>query len=77
MQLIKEKGIVVLDDDITLSSGEKTNYYYDLKKIASYAIGYNIAGVVCVVDREDNEQNQLRQNNIKYSSLFRHSDLKS
>jgi orotate phosphoribosyltransferase len=36
----------------------------------------NIAGVVCVVDREDTE-NLLRENNIKYSSLFKHSDFKS
>ncbi|MGI8834672.1 MAG: hypothetical protein ACR2IS_18815, partial [Nitrososphaeraceae archaeon] len=36
----------------------------------------NIAGVVCVVDREDTE-NLLKENNIKYSSLFKHSDFKS
>ncbi|MDW0314366.1 MAG: hypothetical protein QN716_03230, partial [Nitrososphaeraceae archaeon] len=29
-QLIKRKGIVVLGSEITLSSGEKTNYYYDI-----------------------------------------------
>lgn len=36
----------------------------------------NIAGVVRVVDREDTE-NLLKENNIKYSSLFKHSDFKS
>lgn len=173
MQLIKHKGIVVLENEITLSSGEKTHYYYDIKKVSadpkganllgdllvkevekyhaksvggleSGAIqisssvvykssgknrkgiygffvrkqakthglqkrieGYlikpvvivedvitkgksvmqaietirgeervNIAGVVCVVDREDTE-NLLKENNIKYSSLFKHSDFKS
>jgi orotate phosphoribosyltransferase len=171
-QLIKRKGIVILESEITLSSGEKTNYYYDIKKVSadpkganllgdllvkevekyraksvggleSGAIqisssvvykssgnkrkgiygffvrkqakthglqkrieGYlikpvvvvedvitkgksvmqaieaireervNIAGVVCVVDREDTE-NLLKENNIKYSSLFKHSDFMS
>jgi orotate phosphoribosyltransferase len=174
MQLIKQKGIVVLNYDITLSSGEKSNYYYDLrrialdpkgldllggllfeevskkydarsvggleagaipisasivmkssgghkdeisgfyvrkqpklhglqKKIEGYLIepivivydvltkgssvmqaleavmneGFNVAGVVCVIDREDKTPNYLIQNNIKYSSLFKHSDFKS
>jgi hypothetical protein len=31
-QLIKRKGIVVLESEITLSSGEKTNYYCDIKR---------------------------------------------
>lgn len=36
----------------------------------------NIAGVVCVIDREDRE-NLLKENNIRYSSLFKHSEFKS
>jgi orotate phosphoribosyltransferase len=36
----------------------------------------NIAGVVCAVDREDTE-NSFKENNIKYSLLFKHSDFKS
>jgi orotate phosphoribosyltransferase len=36
----------------------------------------NIAGVVCVVDRDDTE-NPLKENNIRYSLLFKHSDFKS
>jgi orotate phosphoribosyltransferase len=36
----------------------------------------NIAGVVCAVDREDIE-NSFKENNIKYSLLFKHSDFKS
>jgi orotate phosphoribosyltransferase len=171
-QLIKRKGIVVLESEITLSSGEKTNYYYDIKKVSADPKGANllgyllvkevekyhaksvgglesgaiqisssvvykssgkkrkgiygffvrkqakthglqkriegylikpvvvvedvitkgksvmqaieaireervsIAGVVCVVDREDTE-NLLKENNIKYSSLFKHSEFKS
>ena len=39
--------------------------------------GFNVAGVVCVIDREDKTPNYLIQNNIKYSSLFKHSDFKS
>ena len=37
--------------------------------------GFNVAGVVCVIDRED-PANLLKQNNIKYSALFTHSDFK-
>jgi orotate phosphoribosyltransferase len=31
IDIVKKKGIVV--DDITLSSGEKSEYYYDLKNV--------------------------------------------
>jgi orotate phosphoribosyltransferase len=34
-------------------------------------------GVVCVIDREEESTpNVLKQNNIKYSSLFKHSEFK-
>ncbi|CAN5542935.1 hypothetical protein BH18THE2_BH18THE2_28310 [soil metagenome] len=45
--------------------------------------GHSVKGVVFVIDREEGvgdgeeKQNLLKQNNIKYSSLFRHSDFKS
>ena len=32
IDIVKKKGIVV--DDITLSSGEKSEYYYDLKNVS-------------------------------------------
>jgi orotate phosphoribosyltransferase len=44
MQLIKQKGIVVLNYDITLSSGEKSNYYYDLRRIALDPKGLDLLG---------------------------------
>jgi orotate phosphoribosyltransferase len=40
--LIKEKGIVVNIDGITLSSGKSSIYYYDLKKIALDPKGANL-----------------------------------
>jgi orotate phosphoribosyltransferase len=43
--------------------------------------GNSVKGVVFVIDREEGvgeeRQNLLKQNNIKYSSLFKHSDFKS
>ena len=44
--------------------------------------GHNVKGVVFVIDREEGvregeeKPNLLKQNNIKYSSLFRHSEFK-
>lgn len=43
-QLIKHKDIVVLESEITLSSGEKTNYYYDIKKVSADPKGANFLG---------------------------------
>ncbi|MFZ0514052.1 MAG: hypothetical protein WAM14_20765 [Candidatus Nitrosopolaris sp.] len=34
--------------------------------------GANVNGVFCILDRE--EDNELKKNQIKYTSLFRHSD---
>ena len=39
MDFIKEKGIVVSDKELILSSGEKTYFYYDVKKVALYPKG--------------------------------------
>jgi orotate phosphoribosyltransferase len=46
-QLIKRKGIVVLESEITLSSGEKTKYYYDIKKVSADPKGANLLGDSC------------------------------
>jgi orotate phosphoribosyltransferase len=62
------KPIVVVDDVIT--KGESVKKAVDI----IFHEGYKVAGVVCVVDRE--EENVLR-NTVKYESLFTHSDFKS
>jgi orotate phosphoribosyltransferase len=37
--------------------------------------GYHVAGVVCILDREEKGiTNVLKQNGVKYTSLFKHSD---
>jgi len=39
--------------------------------------GYNVAGVVCILDREEKGvENVLKQNGVKYTPLFNHSDFK-
>jgi orotate phosphoribosyltransferase len=39
--------------------------------------GVSVEGIVCIVDREiDEGQNLLKQNNYKYSALFTHSEFK-
>ncbi len=38
--------------------------------------GVELKGVICVIDREEGIPNLLEQHNIKYSSLFKHSDFK-
>jgi orotate phosphoribosyltransferase len=40
LELIKQKGIVI--EDVTLSSGEKSEYYYDLKKVVGDPKGINL-----------------------------------
>jgi orotate phosphoribosyltransferase len=42
-QLIQERCIKVLDQDVTLSSGETTNYYYDIKGLFD-GEGLNLLG---------------------------------
>ena len=63
--------VVIVDDVIT--SGESV-----MKSIeAVNAEGVTPKGVVCVIDREETgTSNVLKQNNIKYSSVFRHSEFK-
>lgn len=62
------KPVVVVDDVIT--KGESVKKAVDI----IFNEGYKVAGVVCVVDRE--EENVLK-NTVKYASLFTHSDFKS
>ena len=39
--------------------------------------GYHVAGVVCILDREEKGITKvLKQNGVKYTSLFKHSDFK-
>jgi orotate phosphoribosyltransferase len=63
--------VVIVDDVITsgksvMSSMEAVNME-----------GVTPKGVVCVIDREEaGTPNVLKQNNIKYSSLFKHSEFK-
>ena len=63
--------VVIVDDVIT--SGESV-----MKSIeAVNAEGITPKGVVCVIDREEAcTPNVLKQNNIKYSALFKHSEFK-
>jgi orotate phosphoribosyltransferase len=67
-----EPPIVVVDDVVT--SGQSIKDAIDAVNIA----GYSVKGAVCVIDREEEGTvNVLKQNNIRYSSLFKHSDFKS
>src|ERR671938_353995 len=63
--------IVIVDDVIT--SGQSV-----MKSIeAVNADGITPQGVVCVIDREEaGTPNVLKQNNIKYSALFKHSEFR-
>jgi orotate phosphoribosyltransferase len=41
------------------------------------AEGFSVKSVVCVIDREEEGTvNVLKQNNIRYSALFQHSEFK-
>ena len=63
---------IVLVDDV-LTSGKSVMSAIE----AVNKEGYSVKGVVFVIDRQEGESNLLKQNNIKYSSLFKHSDFKS
>ena len=45
-ELIIDKALVVRREPITLSSGQKTNHYYDLKKVLSYSEGLKLTGIL-------------------------------
>jgi orotate phosphoribosyltransferase len=63
--------VIIVDDVIT--SGESV-----MKSIeAVNAQGVTPKGVVCVIDREEEGTlNLLKQNNIRYTPLFKHSEFK-
>ncbi len=44
MEIIKRNGIVVSSQPIVLSSGEKSNYYYDLKMVLADPVGAMLIG---------------------------------
>src|SRR5918911_3121652 len=63
--------VVILDDVIT--SGKSVMNSIE----AVNNEGITPKGVVCVIDREEADRsNLLKQNNIKYSSLFKHSEFR-
>ena len=63
--------VVIVDDVIT--SGKSVMDSIE----AVNAEGVTPKGVVCVIDREEaGTPNVLKQNNIKYSSLFKHSEFR-
>jgi orotate phosphoribosyltransferase len=45
-ELIIDKALVVRREPITLSSGQKTNHYYDLKKVLAQGEGLKLAGIL-------------------------------
>ena len=64
--------VVIVDDVIT--SGQSL---MDSIRVVN-AEGVTPKGVVCVIDREEQgTPNVLKENNIKYSSLFKHSEFES
>jgi orotate phosphoribosyltransferase len=54
MELIKEKGIILPHHPITLSSGEKSYYYYDLKMVVGDSKGASLIGELLsdIIERE-------------------------
>jgi orotate phosphoribosyltransferase len=44
MEIIKRNGIIVSSQPIVLSSGEKSNYYYDLKMVLADPVGATLIG---------------------------------
>ena len=44
MEIIKRNGIIVSSEPIVLSSGERSNYYYDLKMVLADPVGATLIG---------------------------------
>jgi orotate phosphoribosyltransferase len=66
-----KEPVVIIDDVIT--SGQSVMNSIE----AVNAEGVTPKGVICVIDREEEgTPNLLKQNKIKYSSLFKHSEFK-
>ncbi len=62
--------VVIVDDVIT--KGRSIKEAMD----AVQDKGNSVKGVVAIIDREDKKPNILKQNRIKYVTLFKHSDFK-
>jgi orotate phosphoribosyltransferase len=56
MEIIKRNGIIVSAEQIILSSGEKSNYYYDLKMVMADPVGATLIGELLyeIIAREFN-----------------------
>ena len=68
---ILDSPVVIVDDVVT--SGQSIKDAID----AVNAEGFSVKSVVCVIDREEEGTvNVLKQNNIRYSALFQHSEFK-
>jgi orotate phosphoribosyltransferase len=68
---IPDSPVVIVDDVVT--SGQSIKDAID----AVNAEGFSVKNVVCVIDREEEGTvNILKQNNIRYSALFQHSEFK-
>jgi orotate phosphoribosyltransferase len=64
--------VVIVDDVITSGQSVMSSIEAVNKE------GVTPKGVVCVIDREEEStSNLLKENNIKYSALFKHSEFKS
>jgi orotate phosphoribosyltransferase len=64
--------VVIVDDVVT--SGQSIKDAID----AVNNEGFSVNGAVCVIDREEEgTANVLKENNIRYSALFQHSEFKA
>lgn len=66
MDLIKEEGIVVSDKEIILSSGEKTHFYYNVKKDALDPNGANLIGATQPQTRNERSKPNYETNQDTY-----------
>jgi orotate phosphoribosyltransferase len=63
--------VVIVDDVVT--SGQSIKKAMD----AVMQHGYDVSGIVCVLDREETRvENVLNANGVPYTKLFKHSDFK-
>ncbi len=45
-ELIVDKALIVRREPITLSGGQKTNHYYDLRKVLAFGEGLKLVGIL-------------------------------
>lgn len=58
-ELIIDKALVVRRELITLSSGQKTNHYYDLKKVLAHGEGLKLTGILMLEEMLKNGTSQI------------------